>query len=488
MGKICSKLCPKDNTNTNSEKLLENLNPNDSLITNSNEEPEIINKTKEIIEENIKSKEYVSKIDIPIEIEKMSKIITTKITQHDLEVVQLNNPKKEEERQKEIEIISENLLNSKMTQISYIESVSAFGSNIKNSIIYETYHNPDKFVKKEEAEQSIEGTTLFIEGALLSVLGNNDITCAIEKETKNENEAKTNLQLITSGEIFRKKISVSSEYGEEKNAKILSSEEQKQNFISQKKKEFSIVFNCPESKILITNLRSGSVKYDFIIEGRDPTDQELEKIAKDRAVKDIIMNKLIEGCIISPSMFDPRGDNKDGGWGIGEKRGPPGYLMDYEPPVGYIGYGLRVLNQYDKGDNTWLGYQNVEGEWYVAYHGSRIGLAQSIINKGFKAGPEQYHEDDNNINPLSKEKYNKCGRGVYCSPNIQEIEGNDDAVIIQNKEYYFTFMCRVNPSHVRICEGYDKNWIVSGDDFHDLNAKKFDSEIRPYRILLKLKN
>ena len=214
MGKICSKSCPKDNTNTNSEKLLENLNPNDSLITNSNEEPEIINKTKEIIEENIKSKEYVSKIDIPIEIEKMSKIITTKITQHDLEVVQLNNPKKEEERQKEIEIISENLLNSKMTQISYIESVSAFGSNIKNSIIYETYHNPDKFVKKEEAEQSIEGTTLFIEGALLSVLGNNDITCAIEKETKNENEAKTNLQLITSGEIFRKKISVSSEYGE----------------------------------------------------------------------------------------------------------------------------------------------------------------------------------------------------------------------------------------------------------------------------------
>ena len=146
--------------------LLESLDRYDTLLSNLYDEPEIINKKEEIIDENIKSKEYVSKLDVPKEIEKISKIMTTSITKHDLEIVQLNNPKKEEERQKEIERISEALLNSKMTQTTYIENVSSFGSNVKNSIIYETYHNPEIFVKKEETENSKEGSTLFIEGAL----------------------------------------------------------------------------------------------------------------------------------------------------------------------------------------------------------------------------------------------------------------------------------------------------------------------------------
>ena len=61
------------------------------------------------------------------------------------------------------------------------------------------------------------------------------------------------------------------------------------------------------------------------------------------------------------------------------------------------------------------------------------------------------------------------------------------SLALKIKKYYFTFMCRVNPYQVRICGGYKNYWVVSGDNLHDLNAKKFDSEIRPYRILLKPK-
>ena len=484
MGTICT-VCAKRNAHIDSENLFNEEEFEHSYLENL--DPEVINKTKEIIEENKKSEEYISNLDVPKEIEKMSKILTSEITKHDLEIVQLNNPNKEEERKKEIETITENLLNIEMTETEYIENVTSLGSNIKNSIIYETYHHPEKFVDKEEAENSEEGSTLFVEYSLLSILGNNDITSVIEKETKNENEAKTTLQLISSGEVFRKKINVSYDYGKEKNALILSCEEEKQKYISQKKKEYSIAFNCPENNILITNLRSGSLNFDFIIQGREPTDKELEKIAKDRSTKDIRMARLIAGSIITPSMFDPRGDNKDGGWGIGEKRGPPGYLKVYDPPIGYIGYGLRVYNQYDNGDNTWLGYNNVQGEWYVAYYGAQIENAQSIISKGFKADDNQFNEDDKNINPLSNKQYNICGKGVYCSPIIKEAEGNSEGVKIQNEEYYFIFMCRVNPYFVRISEDDDKNWIVSGDNLSDIKAKKYDSEIRPYRILLKKK-
>ena len=144
--------------------------------------------------------------------------------------------------------------------------------------------------------------------------------------------------------------------------------------------------------------------YDLMIEGREPTDEELEKIAKDKAVKDIRMARLIEGCIIMPQMFDPRGDNKDGGWGIGEKRGPPNYLKVYDPPIGYVGYGLKVSKQYDNGDDTWLGYQHKVGEWYIAYHGTGMDAANSIIGQGFKANyndSSQVHRNAKNINPLS---------------------------------------------------------------------------------------
>ncbi len=48
-------------------------------------------------------------------------------------------------------------------------------------------------------------------------------------------------------------------------------------------------------------------------------------------------------------------------------------------------------------------------------------------------------------------------------------------------------MCRVNPYQVRICGDHLNYWVVSGDNLDDLNANKFDSDIRPYQILLKPK-
>ena len=59
-------------------------------------------------------------------------------------------------------------------------------------------------------------------------------------------------------------------------------------------------------------------------------------------------------------MLDYKGNNRDGGWaGEGEKRGGEEYI----PPIGWVGYGLKVRNNdLYKGHEKWFGMINCKGE------------------------------------------------------------------------------------------------------------------------------
>jgi len=216
--------------------------------------------------------------------------------------------------------------------------------------------------------------------------------------------------------------------------------------------------------------------------------EQLAKIAKDKSVTNIEVKALLEGCLISPYMFDPAGD-RNSGWGQGESRGPPHYLQKYYPPLGWNGYGLRVSKQYDNGDDTWLGYNNVEGEWYIAYHGTGgLNIVNNIIEKGFQSGGGQAYNNSLNMNPLTKKNTPICGDGVYITPVIEEAQRYSKGITFGNNSYDFVFMCRINPYKVRFAQKADPAyWIVSGDSIGSQNAKKYIDEIRPYRILLKKK-
>ena len=90
-------------------------------------------------------------------------------------------------------------------------------------------------------------------------------------------------------------------------------------------------------------------------------------------------------------MLDYRGNKYI--WNIREKIGN----RHYYPPLGFIGFGLKVIDCYE--ENNWLGINNSPGEWCVAYH--REGIFNSpkeidriicnIVNSGFKIGPNQFH-------------------------------------------------------------------------------------------------
>ena len=165
---------------------------------------------------------------------------------------------------------------------------------------------------------------------------------------------------------------------------------------------------------------------------------------------------------------------KDGGWaGIGEKRGGEEYI----PPIGWIGYGLKVIDYYI--DNTWLGKSNCQGEWCVAYIG--VGRDQSpekvnmiigsIIRGGFKPSFLAKAENDEDLRHPGK----KCGRGVYCSPDINYAEAYAGITELDGEKYKCVLMVRVNPEKIRQSEAWPKEYILEASS----------DEIRPYRILLK---
>ena len=81
-------------------------------------------------------------------------------------------------------------------------------------------------------------------------------------------------------------------------------------------------------------------------------------------LKEIHTDVIMQACKLKKSQLDSRGNRIDG-WGVNEERGN----KSYDPPLGWTGIGLNVLDKYDNGDNTWIGMRNIPGEWCVAYHG-----------------------------------------------------------------------------------------------------------------------
>ena len=103
-------------------------------------------------------------------------------------------------------------MNSELTKNEFRSLITKLGTDIKNKIIYKTYHNLEKFIPLQEVEKSSEDSPLFIKVILSKFLFKNYITITIKKENQNQNEkdtlSKTMIQLISTGEIFQKILSL----------------------------------------------------------------------------------------------------------------------------------------------------------------------------------------------------------------------------------------------------------------------------------------
>ena len=499
MGNGNCKRCCKDIEEIINEHIfdLENEKHKEKDFTKLNENMNNITykKFEEKSKEKEESKKYIENINFEEEKIKFNDLVEEDISKEYLIDIELNNPEKQEERIKNIEKISDEIFQEK-TREEYVEQLMDLTETVKDSVYYEIHHNPENFIKKEDIKITNNDPNLFIQGALSSFLAKNGINSVIQKNANNENEnvSKMALQLIFNGEAFNQVLHLHYSYGDENDFIIVNDEEMQKEFMKDKQKNYAKILHRKIDDIIVSKPRVGGVNFTVLVKNSNREELEIlisdiktyEK-SKGAIIKDINLKCLLSFCVINPDMFDHDYDVLNDGWGINEKRGPPHHLMDYDPPIGYKGYGLKVTQKYDNGDDTWLGYTNQEGEWYIAYYGTSGIYANAILNEGLKKGDGQVHENDNNINELSKAIHPKVGKGVYFTPKISIADSyalwND--ITFEDKKFRFVFMLRVNPYKIRICEGEKDYWVFEGDSLGEKTERKFDDEVRPYRILLK---
>jgi len=302
-----------------------------------------------------------------------------------------------------------------------------------------------------------------------------------EKLLKQEKEHKIQLQKINNKiqEIISENNKISENIKKELNNLILKNKDLQNNFqiiknnIQQLKNKENKE-NISNTQIFYSNAQKIFQSEEFNSLSQEEFMKKYSSNSKLSNLKEIHTEAMV-GCYLSFSNLDSRG-NKFEGWSKNQKRG--NYF--YDPPIGWIGIGLKVLQKFDNGDDTWIGNNNSTGEWAVAYHGVGYcqrsenvkGLIRMILTGGFKPGPRQMHQDCEDLNHKGK----KVGRGVAFCPSIRDAEDYSGIVNFNGIEYKTVIMVRIKTSAIRACNcSYSSTWIVNGT---------FD-EVRPYRVLFK---
>ena len=369
---------------------------------------------------------------------------------------------------------------------STLENMCILGDITKKEIFLEKKKNPEKFIETSEAlKLKEEDEDLFVLGLLSNNLEEIGIETAIEKDINEDKQdaAATCLQYITSGLGLKKKYDLKFDFDEERNNELLNDKNEFEIFKKNLKKKLSKDYNIPEDKIIVTFPQKGSFHVQVIFQSDLFNDLNLEdfkqKFKEDsefkelQNLKEIHSDVILGGGKLSQKFLDKRG-NRVSGWGENEYRGG----RKYNPPLGWIGIGLNVLNKYE--NDEWIGCNNSPGEWCVAYHGVGRFLESSdnvkdvtgkIIKGTFKAGQNQVHRNCENINKPGT----KVGEGVYCTPNVDTALQYSGKSEINGKIYQTVLMVRVKPKAIRECEDSGDYWVVNGTT----------DEIRPYRILYK---
>ena len=321
------------------------------------------------------------------------------------------------------------------------------------------------------------------------ILENNGITVGIYKENNIKDRIDlAAIQFIFSGLISKKKFKILFNFTENEILCIkVQGEEYKKTLIGEWKETISKKLKVNKKLLILTNLREEENKY-YMDLAFNPDVTNINTIEENSIkqkliggkIQDCKMIPLLEGCRLSSNIFDPnynsfysKNNNNNTNNNNNQKRGKE----DYIPPYDWAAYGINISGKYDFGDNTWLGNNNQEGEFAVAYYGvnnlfhKNMQMIQNIISFMGNLESGKTFMDQINIRKPGE----KCMEGAYFYKNPEIAENSSEIINIGGFDYKIMFMCRVNSKKIRQPESFPELWILSPTP----------DEIRPYKILIK---
>ena len=396
--------------------------------------------------------------------------------------------KKEKEKTKKLKKEIIDCIKNTNKEITYEktqELIVQYGFDCQKRIEKEKKEHPENFINIEDAiKKKDKDKKLYVLGQLGKSLENMGIEVAINKtEGKNKDDSLIVNQIISSGILQEKKYEIHLEENDinKKNAIINNENGEQEKFIDEFKGFLS-------QQIFITNIREGSITLDTAFKKKHNINirESMIKLSQQKNIKSIHEKNILESIILSPDMFDKRGDRAPSEW-LDETQ-IRGGLPYYTPTHDWTGYGLKVWDQYDNKNNDWIEMNGNPNEWAVAFHGTSLSAVKPICEKGgkfFSSSKEgakgQVYQHSININIKSKKLYPKCGEGTYVSPHLEYASGYATNASKNTKTSPVVIMCRVNPNFIRIPEGQGNKeniWITDGTR----------NTIRPYRILINKNN
>ena len=335
----------------------------------------------------------------------------------------------------------------------------------------------NNLITPDEAVYYIDNNIIRFYGYFGSELIYRNINTKIEKVSTNQTLREISFKILTSGLATQKVFKLIIE-NEELRSFIDKDENVFNNYFLELKQSISKHFNIPENIIIFFSPNINKYEQKLTIYNNNAKDIEsLESFLKSEQLN-VSVSLLLNNIILSPCIFEENFCKSEKSW---TKRKSLRGGKEYTPPFGWFGISLKISHKLGKHNMTWLGKQNSNNEWPVAYHaignGNVFDRILDILDGNLKNEEIKSYKNNKNIES-NKNKYPLCGEGLYCSPDIQDVEKFADkrSFGLYNIKFQFALMTRVNPKKIRNPGGFPTCWILSGNK----------EEIRPYRLLFRI--
>ena len=284
-------------------------------------------------------------------------------------------------------------------------------------------NSPDTLISIDDCLNS-NNDEFFILGVLGQYLEDIGITCIIEKDNKEKNDNENNynkniIQFICNGYIWKNQYLLDFELGFNRINQLIDNYEERAEFNGKLRNVMIKAYNLSEDEIIITNYKRDKKQYRAVAVfksnfNKNMTKNELLNIFKDdnelKTLKYIEKKFVIPSIKLSRSMLYPNHNIKNNNYGRNDTRGGE----RYNPPLGWIKYGLNVSKRFDKGNDDWLGFTHKKGEWSIAY-APFTGIDENI--------PQDFKDDNDDKNPGKK-----VGVGLYCPSRPELMEKRTETI------------------------------------------------------------